>query len=275
MTLTEGQPFMPGLVSAAAVGAYARDGCVLLPGLLKDWVQVIAAGIERNMRNPGVYAAESVGRAGPGRFFDDYCNWDRIPEFEDALFHSPMAEAAAALMRSSTAQLFRDHVLVKEPGTAKETPWHQDAPYYFVDGRQTVSFWVPVDAVADNTLRLIAGSHLWPKLVLPVRWLSDEDFYAGEHDYLPVPEPDAPGSGMRILEWPMEPGDVVAFSFRAAHGARGNLTDNRRRAFSARWVGDDARVVARAGPTSPPYPDHGMKTGDRLREDWFPVVWPT
>ncbi|HHB80793.1 MAG TPA: phytanoyl-CoA dioxygenase, partial [Aliiroseovarius sp.] len=27
------------------------------------------------------------------------------------------------------------------------------------------------------------------------------------------------------------------------------------------------------GRTSPPFPGHGMKPGERLREDWFPVIW--
>lgn len=57
------------------------------------------------------------------------------------------------------------------------------------------------------------------------------------------------------------------------HGARGNLTAGRRRALSLRYVGDDARYVMRPGRTSPPFPDHGMRDGERLREDWFPVVW--
>jgi len=260
-------------VTASHVRDYARDGCVLLPGLAKDWVDVIAAGIERNMAEPGPYAAESVAEGETGSFFDDYCNWQRIPEFVDVLQNSPLAEAAAALMASPTAQLFHDHVLVKEPGTAKETPWHQDAPYYFVDGPQTVSFWAPVEPVTETTLRFIAGSHLWPKMVLPVKWLKEDDFYDGDDDFLPVPEPDAPGSDMQVLEWAMEPGDVVAFSFRTVHGARGNLTAGRRRAFSSRWVGEDAVVVARQGRTSPPFPGHDMKPGDKLREDWFPVIW--
>ena len=265
---------MSELIGAAEIKAFAGDGCVLLPGLMKDWVEAMAAGIERNMAEPGPFAAESVTADEAGSFFDDYCNWQRIPEFADLLHNSPMAEAAAALMGSPTAQLFHEHVLVKEPGTAKETPWHQDAPYYFVDGRQTVSFWAPVDAVAETTLRFIAGSHLWPKLVLPVRWLKADDFYAGSQDFLPVPEPDAPDSGMTVLEWPMQPGDAVAFSFRSVHGARGNLTPYRRRAFSARWVGEEAEVVARAGPTSPPFSGHGMQPGEQLRRDWFPLIWP-
>ena len=77
---------------------------------------------------------------------------------------------------------------------------------------------------------------------------------------------------MVIREWEMDPGDAVAFHFRTLHGARGNLAVTRRRAFSLRLVGDDARYVDRPGPTSPPFPGHGMQPGDRLREDWFPVL---
>ncbi len=261
------------MVSSEQIRAYEADGAVFLPGLLADWVDVIKAGIERNMREPGPYAAENLKPGEGGRFFDDYCNWQRIPEFVEVVQASPAAQAAAALMRSKSAQVFHDHVLVKEPGTAKPTPWHQDAPYYFVDGDQTVSFWVPVDPVKDATLRCVAGSHRWPKLVLPVRWLSDESFYADSDAYIPVPDPDAAPDRYRVLEWEMQPGDAVAFHFRTLHGARGNFTTERRRAFSLRFVGDDAVYGTRPGRTSPPFPGHDMMPGQRLREDWFPVVW--
>ena len=33
------------------------------------------------------------------------------------------------------------------------------------------------------------------------------------------------------------------------------------------------RYVARPGRTSPPFPGHDMQPGQRLREDWFPVIW--
>ena len=66
---------------------------------------------------------------------------------------------------------------------------------------------------------------------------------------------------------------AVAFDFRILHGARGNATADRRRAFSLRLVGDDARFVERPGPTSPPFPGHDMQPGQRLREDWFPIIY--
>jgi len=259
-------------VTQAQIDAYHRDGAVLIPNLFADWVEIIRAGIERNMQSPGPYAAENLKVGEAGRFFDDYCNWQRIPEFAELIEKSDARNAAAELMTSKDVQVFHDHVLVKEPGTSKPTPWHQDSPYYFVDGEQTLSFWIPVDPVADASLRLIAGSHRWEKPVLPTKWLGEDSFYPNDDDYMAVPDPDAEPEKFRVLEWPMQPGDAVAFHFKTLHGARGNLSETRRRAFSLRLVGDDARYVTRPGRTSPPFPGHEMNDGDRLREDWFPTL---
>ena len=262
----------PQPVDAATADAYRRDGAVVIRGLFADWVDTIAAGIDRNMADPGPHAAENLPTGEAGRFFDDYCNWQRIPEFAEVIRGSHAAEVAAALMGSRSVQLFHDHVLVKEPGTSRPTPWHQDSPYYFVEGTQTVSFWTTVEPVTDATLRCVAGSHRWPRPVLPTRWLKEDAFYPDVDAYMPVPDPDA--EGMTVLEWALEPGDAVAFDYRILHGARGNTSTARRRAFSLRLLGDDARYVERPGPTSPPFSGHGMRPGERLREDWFPVIWP-
>lgn len=259
------------LVTQQTIDDFQRDGVALIKGLFKDHVDTLAAGVARNMAEPGPYAAENLKAGEGGRFFDDYCNWQRIPEFEEVIRTSPAAEVAADLMGSQAVQLFHDHILVKEPGTSKPTPWHQDGPYYFVEGRQTVSFWSPLDPVTKASLRCVAGSHLWPRPVLPTRWLSEENFYPDADAYMPVPDPDA--EGMEIREWPMEPGDAVAFHYGTLHGARGNETTQRRRAFSLRLVGDDARYVERPGRTSPPFPGHDMQAGQKLREDWFPVLF--
>jgi len=259
------------LVTDADIATFQRDGVVVIRGLWADWVDTIRAGIERNLNEPGPYAAENLKPGEGGRFFDDYCNWERIPEFSDVIRNSAVAEVAADLMRSQTAQMFHDHVLIKEPGTSKPTPWHQDGPYYFVEGTQTISFWSPMDPVTDATLRCVAGSHRWEKPVLPTRWLAETNFYPDSDAYRPVPDPDA--EAMDIREWALEPGDAVGFDFLTLHGARGNTAARRRRAFSLRLVGDDARYVERPGRTSPPYPGHAMQPGQRLREDWFPMLF--
>lgn len=259
------------LLQQSDIQTYQRDGVVLVKGLFANHVDALRAGIARNMAEPGQYASENLKAGEDGRFFDDYCNWRRIPEFEEVIRTSPAAEVAADLMGSGQVQMFHDHVLVKEPGTAKATPWHQDGPYYFVSGEQNVSFWSPLDPVNEASLRCVAGSHRWSKPVLPTRWLSDTNFFPDSDVYMPVPDPDA--DCMDIREWAMEPGDAIAFNYGTLHGARGNLAGARRRAFSLRLLGDDSRYVERPGRTSPPFPGHEMQAGQMLRPDWFPVIW--
>jgi ectoine hydroxylase-related dioxygenase (phytanoyl-CoA dioxygenase family) len=260
---------MHALVTKDHIDSYQRDGVVLIKGLFADHVETLRAGVARNMKTPGPHASNNDKLGETGRFFDDYCNWQRIPEFAEVIHGSAAAQVAADLMQSKTVQLFHDHVLVKEPGTTMATPWHQDGPYYFIDGRQNVSFWSPLDPVTDATLGCVAGSHLWEKPVLPTR-LTKGDAFFDPANYMPVPDPDA--EGMAVREWPMEPGDAVAFNYGILHGARGNHTGARRRAFSLRIVGDDARYTQRPGPTSPPFPGHDMVQGQKLREDWFPML---
>ena len=149
---------MAHAVDAALIDAFDRDGAVVLRGVFTEWIDELRAGVAANEASPGEYFAENVPAGEAGRFWDDYVNWTRIPEFERFARDSTASSLAAVLMRSASVQLFHDHVLVKEPGTVTATPWHSDRPYYFVEGRQTLSFWVPLDPVDESTtLRLIAG----------------------------------------------------------------------------------------------------------------------
>lgn len=259
-------------MNKSTIKDYEKNGAVLLKGIFKNWINKIAAGIEKNLAAPSQYASENDVK--DGRFFDDYCNWEKIDEFEDFIRNSDAAKIVAKVMQSKTAQFFHDHVLVKEGQTSKETPWHQDAPYYFVNGQKTVSMWIPVDPIIETGLRFIAGSHKWHQMVRPISWSDDSDFYKSDQDWLPVPSPDSEPDKNTILEWSMEPGDAVLFNFKTVHGARGNKTNNRRRALSLRWLGDDVTYINRPGKTSPPYPNHNMKTGQILRKDWFPMLYP-
>jgi ectoine hydroxylase-related dioxygenase (phytanoyl-CoA dioxygenase family) len=86
----------------------------------------------------------------PGYFIEDFCNWQRIPEYREFVETSPAAAVAGQLMGCKTVRLYHDHLLVKEPKTVAKTPWHQDQPYYNIDGFDNVSMWLPVDPVAGG-----------------------------------------------------------------------------------------------------------------------------
>ena len=67
--------------------------------------------------------------------------------------------------------------------------------------------------------------------------------------------------------------DTTLINLKTLHGTTDGVMRRRRSAFSTCWLGDDMRFPERPGETSPPFPDAGMVTGDRMREDWFPVLW--
>src|SRR5205823_14266749 len=125
-----------------------------------EQVALVERGIERNLAEPSDRALVASRDDDSGRFVEDFCNWQRIHEYERFIRESPAAAIAGQLMGSSTVRLFHDHMLVKEAGTRQPTPWHQDQPYYNIDGTQTCSLWMPVDPVTRAaTLEFVAGSH--------------------------------------------------------------------------------------------------------------------
>ncbi|MCP5083697.1 MAG: phytanoyl-CoA dioxygenase [Alphaproteobacteria bacterium] len=252
---------------------FRNDGVTVLRGVFSQWVETLRAGVDANLQAPAPDARVYQGDEGEGRFLVDYCNWQRIPEYREFIFQSPAAQIAAELMESKSVQLFHEHVLVKEAQTGVPTPWHQDMPYYCVDGPKTVSLWVPLDEVPrERTLEFIAGSHKWGKFYRPQRFNGQP---LNENDGLEeIPDIDANRDAYKILGWDLVPGDVVAFDYRTIHGAPANTSASvQRRAFSLRLVGDDVRFVRREGiVTSPPFADVKLKHGDALRADEFPVL---
>ncbi|NCF37400.1 MAG: phytanoyl-CoA dioxygenase [Gammaproteobacteria bacterium] len=271
-----------GLASFAAnaedIATFRRDGVVLLPGASTEWVESLRAGLQRNLDNPGQYAfpCESNPSGAPGRFFDSYCNWQLIPEYLDYVSHSNAASIAGQFMDSDYAQFFHEHAFMKAPGTQRATPWHQDLPYYCVDGDKTASVYVALDhADADVAVQFVRGSHRWNRLFYPRIFEDGSAFNDDQPDAKmeAVPDIDASRDQYDIAAWPLQPGDTIVFDFRTLHGTGDATVGSIRRAFSTRWLGDDATYCERAGETSPPYVDHGMKHGDKMRRDWFPVLW--
>jgi ectoine hydroxylase-related dioxygenase (phytanoyl-CoA dioxygenase family) len=263
------------LISAVDATTFQREGVVCLRGILPaDWVARIAAGVEENLKAPGPYGKDHGD--GGSAYFGDYVNWERITVFRDVADKGPLGAVAGALMGTRTARLFHEHVLVKEPGNGTATPWHQDQPYYAVDGNDTVSLWVPLDPVAEAVCpRFLAGSQADGKMYVPRRFKTGDALEGDTAHYTPFDGVDEIKEAARLRFWAMQPGDAIAFHFRTLHNAPPNLSATRRRVVSFRFVGDDARYATRPHAVSPPFPELGVtaKHGDAMPDDWFPVVW--
>ena len=260
------------ILTTEQVNSYKQNGALVVRDIFKPWINVLREGFEKVLKNPGPHARENVSKNENGRFFEDYCNWHRIPEFIRFVKDSPAAQIVAEATNSKSIQAFHDHIFVKDPDTNKPTPWHQDMPYYCVDGEDTGSYWIPLDEVSkENTLKIILGSHKWSKLVQPTKWSNDKSWYKKETDFMDMPDIESIENEIMVPD--LKLGDAILFNFKTVHGAPGNNTKNQRRAFSMRFIGDDVRYINREGETSPPFAGINLKVGDTLRTDWFPVVW--
>jgi ectoine hydroxylase-related dioxygenase (phytanoyl-CoA dioxygenase family) len=257
--------------------AFATDGVVCVRGVLdRGELAAAAAAIESVLASPGPLTQVASGAGDPGRFTEDFCRWQEIAEIERLARHSRVPQIAATLMATPQVRFYHDHVLVKEGGTRQRTPWHQDQPYYNVDGRG-VSAWIPVDPVPEaGCLELVAGTHRGP-------WLMPRTFLRGEARWFPegslaeLPDIEADRSAFDIRRFGLEPGDAIFFDFLTVHGAPGFPYEGRRRVLSLRYLSAGARHAPRRWRTSPPFDglDRELADGAAMEHPLFPVVWPT
>lgn len=268
---------VPHPLASGVIEAFQRDGAVVIRGLFGDeWLADLAAGIEHNLAHPSPRAKVASQPDDPGWFFEDFCNWQDNDAYRRFIFDSGVGGVAAQLMGSETVRLYHDHLLVKEPGTRQRTPWHQDQPYYNVEGRQNVSMWLPVDPVSrDATLEFVAGSHLGPWL-MPRTFMDNEAKWFPEGSLEELPDIEADRSRYRILGWALEPGDAVFFNMLTLHASGGVSGPHRRRAFSVRFLGDDMTHAPRAWTTSPPFPGlvDELPAGADMDHPLFPRLHP-
>jgi ectoine hydroxylase-related dioxygenase (phytanoyl-CoA dioxygenase family) len=264
------------MISPADIADFQRDGAVVLRQLFTareiGW---LSAGVDWNLANLSPRAKVASPADDPGRFVEDFCTWQDNPHYRRFIFETAIASVAGELMQSGCARLYHDHMLTKEAHTRQRTPWHQDQPYYNIEGRQNVSFWIPVDPVSrETTLEFVGASHRGP-------WLMPRSFMDAEARWFPdgsladLPDIDANRHSYPILGWAIQPGDAVAFHMLALHAAPGTSAGQRRRVFSVRFIGDDIRHAPRRWRTSPEFPGlaQQLPAGAPMDHPLFPVLW--
>lgn len=192
----------------------------------------------------------------------------------------PLPALVADLVGAAKINFYCDQLFLKEPGSLVRTPFHQDEPYFLVNGQVAVC-WVPVDTVAaDNgPMGYVRGSHRWGKLFKPSDFVTDTGTFPErdgiDHSALDtLPPISADTHDLVYIE--AEPGDVIVHHWSTVHGAAGNVSANRiRRAASIRYAWGDSTFYRR--PSSPePFRDTvELRDGEPLEAAGrFPVVWP-
>ncbi len=278
---------LPRSITDDEIEAYDQDGVVMLKGMFDaEWVKLLDKGLDDSLNAPTnrsrYWDRDDAGRT---TFYDSQA-WLRVPEYRQFVYESPCAEIAGRLMQSDSVNFFFDAVFCRSPGTQFRTPWHQDEPYWSVKGFETCSIWMPlVPVAAKSALAVVPGSHRWAEVY------RQHDFGAYNPDGDDVPHSDFSGVDAELLpdidadldrykpvSFDMEPGDCLVFNGRTIHGGSGQLDDDRElRVFNTKWCGDDVRIEFRSWGMDPDHTqvmtEAGLKPGDRLGTDLYPLIW--
>jgi hypothetical protein len=209
-----------------------------------------------------------------GAFFLDTGVAARHRNFQRVCAQGVMPEIAAALLGADRVNFFGDQIFIKEPGTRGQTAFHQDASYFEIEGDECCVMWIPVDPVKAETggMKYWRGSHHRKEIYAPNVFVSQTPLPGSEGKLLPDIEGHL--EDFDIVQFDVEPGDILVHHYRTVHGAGANLSRYQvRRAASLRYCGDDIRFKSR--PWAPRQLHHTtrLQDGDPLSGPDFPVVW--
>ena len=148
------------MVTEAQIETFWRDGVVCLRGVLpREVLEGMARTVDAVIASAQSADLSAIAGA-PGsspRFVAGVDHWRHLPEARAFAFDTPLPATVAALLRSNAVYLYEDSVLVKEPGAAERTQWHQDLGYFHVEGTQLCTTWCPLDPADENTGAMSSG----------------------------------------------------------------------------------------------------------------------
>jgi len=264
-------------ISPEDAETFARDGIVCMrnmfdPAWVADLQSLADDMLNAEERHPE-QSQELAKDGDEGRFFNEMFIWPRHDGFKRVIFDSPIAAIAGPVMGATRAHVLFDQLLIKEPGTGEPTPWHHDQPYWPFRGAQICTLWLALDDVTaeSGAVEYVKESHRWGKKFQPTSFVGDGRYQQDGLDALP--DIEAMRDDLDIVHFEMAPGDCTLHHGLTVHAAPGNkLADRRRRAYVTRWGGDDVTYDPRDG-TQPMLRDPGLKAGDPVECDLWPVVW--
>ncbi len=264
-------------LSDAAVRHFEADGVVCLRQVIDvPTIDALREEADHAVANPSPEARFVTTPGNPGVFYYEFDLWTRYPVLKRVLFESPVADVAMALMRSNAVSLHYTNTFVKDGGAIdKPTPWHEDASYHRIMGRNAIALFLAYDRMpAETTLKFKQASHLKPDpIYMGSTFSKGVEYDAWMEDHIPMPSQAELDRRFRTVYWAVEPGDVLAFTQRTLHAGPANILPTRRHATSFNVIGDGVRYDARPGPVDAPGGlDPSLPHGSIPRGARFPAL---
>jgi len=223
--------------------SFERDGFAVVRGFFDPGETLaLRAGVDR-------YLSEAVPVLPPGKaFFEDKsdprtlmrceCMEDYDSYFAALKAHPRVLALGRALLRDELAPQ-RVAMFGKPPRIGKATPPHQDGFYHKLEPNESVTFWIPVDAVdaGNGCLRYLPGSHR-----KGLRHHEQSEVFGFSLGIPDFGEADRAAE----VEVCLEPGDFVVHHGLTVHRTDPNPSDRTRHAVGLVYFAARARVDTEA-----------------------------
>ncbi|MFB5661078.1 phytanoyl-CoA dioxygenase family protein [Alteribacillus sp. HJP-4] len=175
-----------------------------------------------------------------------------------------LAGIADQLSGNKGIRLFHDHALWKMPNDSKETPWHQDYPYWPLTEAGALSIWLTLDDVDEQNgcMKFLPGSHRIKDLQA-VSLVDAHDIFT-----------DAKGKGKVLnkenaVSVPLKKGSCTFHDGLTFHYAHSNQTSNPRRVLAIIYMPDGSVY---SGKDHAVTKELALQKGEMLQGGLFPKL---
>ena len=191
---------------------------------------MLKTGVSSNLAEPGE-RTRIWDRSDEWKYtLYDSDNWRRIDEYRKFIFDSSTKEIATKLLNTSKVNFFYEAIFVRSDGVQFRTPWHQDEPYWSVEGFDTVSIWMPLmDVEKRSALSFVPGSHRWNKKFRQQDFgelnpdnQMDVNKVVFDSSRKPMPDIDSDREKYNVVSWEMEQETVLHLTGESFMVVRGN-----------------------------------------------------
>lgn len=253
----------PFEITAAQKEELEREGCVVIPGVLKgEWLDHLRSITDWQVDHPHIWASPGVASG-----IYDYIQrniWTTNDSFMKFLYHSPVASALAGLGGAETSLRVTTDLLMVNPN--KGFKWHQDNQNGPIAFKDALRWWVTMDDSPKDY-----GAPVFLRKSQNNKCIDEEavfvDIDAGDlpeyHDFTTF-QPKA--------------GDLIVWHARAIHKIDGPESQDwgtvKRRVLGGTVAIDESAYVDKGKVEFADMGRHDLKDGDPLTDPHFPQIWP-
>ncbi|HZH99039.1 MAG TPA: phytanoyl-CoA dioxygenase family protein [Fimbriimonadaceae bacterium] len=255
-------------LTRAQIRFYRENGYVQLTNMLapEELSQIREA--LKSVNRMKLSDAQHVSRANPEyeKLFVQKVNlWTVHEGIRQYVFNKKIANVARRLVGARKIRLWHDHALIKMPGDSRESPWHQDLPYWPMNEPGALSCWMALDDVDERNgcMQFVPKSHSWGTFP-PVDLMQGADLFEQARAAHPGQDLD-----MRPVTMAMPAGSCTFHDGRTFHYASANRSSKPRRAMVTIYM---PQGVTYNGAGHVVTDGQGLKPGRPIAGDRFPVL---